>query len=66
MWAVSWEGVSKCLPGESFTGFIRVLMLVWVRVWGVLVRHIGNGMISTFVLGQCERSAFARGCISSR
>jgi hypothetical protein len=27
----------------------------------VHVRLIGNGMISTIVLGKCERSAFARG-----
>jgi hypothetical protein len=34
---------------------------VCVRVWGVHVRLIGNGVISTIVPGQCDRSAFARG-----
>jgi hypothetical protein len=55
-------GVVEELSGESVLGLIRVVMLVCVRVWGVPVRlmTIGSTM-STYVLCQCERSAFARG-----
>jgi hypothetical protein len=61
MRVVSLEGVSESSSGGSFLGFIRVLILVWVRVWGVPMRLIGSGMISVLVPCQCERSAFAKG-----
>jgi hypothetical protein len=36
------------------------VMLVWVRVWDVLVRLMTTCTILTCVPGQCERRAFAR------
>jgi hypothetical protein len=61
MRVVSRKWVTKRLSGGSFLGFIRVLILVWVRVWGLPMRLMGTGMPSTIVPGQCERRAFARG-----
>jgi hypothetical protein len=63
MWVVFRVGVMESLSGGSVLGFIRVVMLVCVREWGVPVRLITMCTMSTCVLGQCERSAFARGCI---
>jgi hypothetical protein len=61
MRGVSREGLSESLSGGPFPGFIKVLMLAWVRLWGVLVRLMGMGMISIIVPGQCERRAFESG-----
>jgi hypothetical protein len=61
MRVVSREGLSESLSGGSFLGFIKVLILVWVRVWRVPLRLIGMGMISTMVPGQCDQRAFASG-----
>jgi hypothetical protein len=61
MRVVSREGVSESLPGGSFLGFIWVLMLVRVRLWGVHVRLMGMGVISTIVPGEYERRVFASG-----
>jgi hypothetical protein len=49
------------LFGGSVMGFIMVVLMVRVRVWGVLVWLITLGTISTVVPCQCERRAFARG-----
>jgi hypothetical protein len=56
-------GVFEGLFGGSVLGFIRVVMLMCVKEWGVPVRLITMGTMSTCVSSQCERSAFARGCI---
>jgi hypothetical protein len=37
------EGVSESLSGGSFLGFIKVLMLVWVRLWGGICAAHGHG-----------------------
>jgi hypothetical protein len=42
-----WEGLSR----GSVLGFMRVVILVCVTVWGVLVRLRTMGMISTCVPG---------------
>jgi uncharacterized membrane protein (UPF0136 family) len=63
MRVVSRVGVFKGLYGSSVLRLIRVLMLVCVRKWGVPVRLITMGTMSTCVPRQCERSAFARGCL---
>jgi hypothetical protein len=51
MRVVSREGVTRSLSEGSFLGFTRVLILAWVRVWGVHVRLMGKGMNSTIVPG---------------
>jgi hypothetical protein len=59
MWVVSGVGVLEGLSGGSVLGLIRVVMLVCVREWGVTVRLITMGTMTTCVPSQCERSAFA-------
>jgi hypothetical protein len=63
MRVVSRVGVLESLPSGSVLGLIRVVMRVCLREWDVPVRLITMGTMSTCVPGQCERSAFARGCI---
>jgi hypothetical protein len=60
---VSWVEVLEGLSRGSVLGLIRVVMLLCVREWGVPVRLITMGKMSTYVHGQCERSAFARGLL---
>jgi hypothetical protein len=60
---VSRVKVLEGLSSGSILGLIRVVMLVCVREWGVPVRLITMGMMSTSVPCQCERNAFARGCV---
>jgi hypothetical protein len=43
--AGDWEGLS----GGSFLGLMWVVMLVWVRVWNVLVRLMTMRIMSTCV-----------------
>jgi uncharacterized iron-regulated membrane protein len=51
------------LSSESILGLISGVVLVCVRGRGVSVRLVTMGTMSTCVPDQCERSAFARGCI---
>jgi hypothetical protein len=61
MRVVSRVGVLEGLSSGSVPGLIKVVMLVCVREWGVPVRLITMGTMSTCVHGHCERNAFARG-----
>jgi hypothetical protein len=61
MRVVSRKGVAESLSGGSCLGWIRALIVVWMRVWGVHVRLMNMEVISIIVPGQCELSAFARG-----
>jgi hypothetical protein len=61
MRVVSRVEVLEGLSGGSVLGLIRVVMLVYVREWGVPVRLINMGTMPTCVPRKCERSAFARG-----
>jgi hypothetical protein len=58
---VSRVGVWEDMSGGSVLGFFRVVMIVCVRVWGVSLRLMSIGTMSTSVPGKCERSAFAKG-----
>jgi hypothetical protein len=53
------EAVVKSLSKGSFLGFIRALIMVWVRGWGVPLWLMAVGMISAIVPGLCERRALA-------
>jgi hypothetical protein len=60
--SVSGWGIGGLSSGSTL-GWIRVVMMVCVREWGVPVRLIIMGTMSTCVPSQCERIAFAKGCI---
>jgi hypothetical protein len=55
---VSRVEVREGLSSGSVLGLSRVVMLV--RMWGVPVRLMTTGTMSTCVPRQCERIAFAR------
>jgi hypothetical protein len=62
---VSRVGVWKDLSYGPLLGFINEVIHVWGRVWGVSVRLMTTCMMSIACMPcQCERSAFARGCVS--
>jgi hypothetical protein len=48
---VSWVEVLEGLYGGSVLGLIRVVKLVYVREWGVPVRLLTMGTMSTCVPG---------------
>jgi hypothetical protein len=60
---VSRVGVWEGLSGGSVLGFLRVVIVVCGRDWGVFVRLITMAMMSTCVHGLCEWSALKRECI---
>jgi hypothetical protein len=63
MRAVSSRDFDISLSGGSVRRVRREVRLATMEVWGVHVRLMMMGRMSTVVPGQCCRLALARGCI---